>query len=137
MGKLLSRINYSEHPGRAPLLSLVLSQPQLPCRAQTTGSAHSKGKGNPNSPLAAQNRGKIWASKGNCGMAAAKPQGLQKDRSSIPTEQHENGALGVSNSSLFHSDAVIEFLHKPFLLGVRGMRHRPEQISETLNFGHP
>lgn len=70
-------------------------------------------------------------------MAAAKPQGLQKDRSSIPTEQHENGALGVSNSSLFHSDAVIEFLHKPFLLGVHGMRHRPEQISETLNFGHP
>lgn len=99
-------MNHSEHPGWAALLSPVLSPaPNCPGEFKPLVLLTGKGKGNPNSPQAAQSRVKIWASTGNpVARQLQNHRGWKgTDRSNIPTEQHYNWALGISNSSLFQS----------------------------------
>lgn len=144
MGKLLSRINYSEHPGRAPpalLASLMLSSaPNCPGEFKPLVLLTGMGKGTQTHPGLPKTGSRFGPVRGNCVVRLLQNQrGCKRtDRSNIPTEQRENQALGISLTPLyFTQDPVIEFPHKPFLLGARGMRRRPEQISENSQFWAP
>lgn len=87
-----------------------------------------------NSSRAAQSRVKIWASKGNHVARL-----LQNHRGWKGTDR-SNMRFGPWESLTplcFTQDPVIEFLHKPFFLGVCDMRCRPEQIPENSQFWAP
>lgn len=138
MGKLLLRMKHSEHPGWAALLSLVLSPaPNCPGGLKPLLLLTGKGKGTQTHPKLTKTRSRFGPIKEIMWQGCCRTTEGGKGQTGAASRQI-NTRMGLWESLTplcSTQDPVIEFLHKPFLLGVCGTRRRPEQISENSILG--